>query len=221
VKKKFCLLLLVICVCLSPRPVQAGDLEEGIKAWFEFDFDRAVDLLKPLAESGNPDAQLYLAIMYHFGEGVAQDYGETVRWLTRASEQGHAEAQYNLGYIYLLGEIVPTDYPTAEHWLLKSAEGGYAATQHMLGVLYSHGECLPERDFYAGFPISRMKGNWKKIFPRDLVRAYAWLELAESQKFPHAKVFKENLAKLMAPEEIEAGQKLSRERSPRLPPQPE
>ncbi len=38
--------------------------------------------------------------MYDTGEGVTQDYRESVKWYRRAAEQGYDVAQYNLGLMY-------------------------------------------------------------------------------------------------------------------------
>ena len=62
--------------------------------------------LKRLAESGDADAQYNLGVMYAFGEGVAKDQVEAVKWYRKAAEQGDADAQYNLGVRYAKGEGV-------------------------------------------------------------------------------------------------------------------
>ena len=43
------------------------------------------------------DAQFHLGVMYHYGEGVPQDYGEATRWYWLAAQQDHPDAQYALG----------------------------------------------------------------------------------------------------------------------------
>ncbi len=53
---------------------------------------------------------------YDTGRGVAQDYGEAVRWYRRAAEQGDADAQSNLGFMYGNGRGVAQDYVQAHMW---------------------------------------------------------------------------------------------------------
>jgi hypothetical protein len=63
--------------------------------------------------------------MYDRGEGVAQDYGEAVKWYRLAAEQGEATAQSNLGAMYYDGgKGVPEDYVKAYAWCnLSGAQG--------------------------------------------------------------------------------------------------
>jgi hypothetical protein len=55
--------------------VFADPFEDGIAALERRDYTTALQLLRPLAENGNPDAQINLANMYFDGNGVPQDYG--------------------------------------------------------------------------------------------------------------------------------------------------
>ena len=41
--------------------------------------------------------------MYYNGEGVPQDYAESVKWYRLGAEQGDADAQNNLGFMYERG----------------------------------------------------------------------------------------------------------------------
>ena len=48
------------------------------------------------AKQGNVDDQYSLALKYHCGTGVPQDYKEAVKWYKRAAEKGDVDAQSNL-----------------------------------------------------------------------------------------------------------------------------
>jgi uncharacterized protein len=96
------------------------------------------DILKS-AQQGDPNAQVYLGLMYSTGDGVTQDYKEALKWLTKAAEQGIAAAQFNVGLIYTNGYGVPQDYREAIKWFRKAAEQGYAEAQNSLGVFYYKG----------------------------------------------------------------------------------
>ncbi len=47
-----------------------------------------IKTLRSSAESGDPDAQLALAVRYANGDGVKQSYGDALKWFSRAEAQG-------------------------------------------------------------------------------------------------------------------------------------
>ena len=94
----------------------AGTLEDGVEAVDRGDYATALRLLRPLAENGNPDAQINLGNMYFDGNGVPQDNAESVKWYLLAADQGSADAQITLGFLYEYGEAVPQDYVQAHKW---------------------------------------------------------------------------------------------------------
>ncbi|MDA7633237.1 sel1 repeat family protein [bacterium] len=89
------------------------------------------------AERGEADSQWLMGLHYNYGEGVPQDYKESVKWYRKAAEQGYAGAQYCLGVLYNQGEGVPQDYKESAKWYRKAAEQGYAGAQYGLGRLYN------------------------------------------------------------------------------------
>lgn len=66
--------------------------------------EEAAKYFEKAAEQGNAEAQFNLARMYYFGNGVKQDYAETVKWLEKAAEYDYWPAVYALGYCYILGK---------------------------------------------------------------------------------------------------------------------
>ena len=71
------------------------------------DYQKAIRLLKPLAEKRDFWAQFSLAEMYRKGEGTPQDDVKAVHWYSRSAEQGFTMAQTRLGLMYANGEGVP------------------------------------------------------------------------------------------------------------------
>ena len=65
------------------------DLSSGIAAFEAKHFSRAMQLLQPLAERGNPEAQHRVAIMYQNGLGVVPNPRAAYQWMHSAAEQGH------------------------------------------------------------------------------------------------------------------------------------
>ena len=79
-------------------------------------FSEDIQTLIRNAEGGDPKAQFNLGVAYYKGEGVPQDYAESMKWYRMAAEQGHAGAQCNLGTYYEDGQGVPQDYLLAYFW---------------------------------------------------------------------------------------------------------
>jgi len=109
-------------------PAVAGPLEEGVEAVVRGDYATALQLLRPLAEKGDPEAQINLGNMYFDGNGVPQDNGESVKWYLLAADQGSADAQIALGFLYEYGEAVPQDYVQAHKWFDLAGSGLYRDT---------------------------------------------------------------------------------------------
>lgn len=78
-------------------------------------------LQKAAAYAGSASAQFHLGVAYYHGDGVPQDYDESLRWYRLAAEQGYASAQFTLGGFYALGQIVPQDYILALMWMSLAA----------------------------------------------------------------------------------------------------
>ena len=87
--------------------------DEGVQAYERGDFAHAAEILRPIAEQGDVDAQSILGAMCAEGKGVPQDYDKAVRWYRKAADQGDVNAQYNLGNMYNDGQGVPQNYGEA------------------------------------------------------------------------------------------------------------
>ena len=77
-------------------------IKEGLDAYNNEDYDKALNILSPLAEEGNLEAQNTLGLINDEGSGVNQDYKEAVKWYRLAAEQGDAYGQFNLGLCTLM-----------------------------------------------------------------------------------------------------------------------
>ena len=142
--------VLTISVC-SVVPA-APNLESVKRAFEHTDYATALKEVKPLAEQGNPDAQLFLAKMYLKGQGVPKDPDRANNWFRQAAMKGNAESQFFLGAWYLLPH---RDITEGLKWMRLAAEEGNRDAQLLLGKAYLQGE-----------------------LPRDPVQADMWLRLA-------------------------------------------
>ncbi len=97
---------------------------EGLAAYDAGDFETAVEAWRPLAEAGNPEAQVSLAEIYLNGLGVAADPALGAALYRRAAEAGDPVAQLNLGDLYARGFGVARDPVEALVWLELAARQG-------------------------------------------------------------------------------------------------
>jgi TPR repeat protein len=105
---------------------QNSNLKEGLAAFEAKDYARAITILKPLAETGNPEAQCLMGNMYHLGLGLTHNLSEAVEWYKKSAEQGYSVASNNLAGIILAGAHgEPPNRGEAERWYQKAREHGF------------------------------------------------------------------------------------------------
>ena len=103
---------------------RAGPLEDAKAAAQRADYATELQILRPLADQGNAEAQNWVGWIYDQGKGVAKDYVEAKNWYRKAADQGNTDAQNNLGSMYHSGRGVPQDYAQAVAWYRQAAERG-------------------------------------------------------------------------------------------------
>lgn len=99
------------------------------------DFETAMSLFRAAAKDNYAYAQILIGYMYRYGEGVAPNGGEAVRWYRKAAEQGDMTAQYDLGLMYWEGKAVTKSDSQAKRWLRMSADQGNEGAQDTLEQL--------------------------------------------------------------------------------------
>ncbi|MFZ0930587.1 MAG: tetratricopeptide repeat protein [Syntrophobacteraceae bacterium] len=161
--------------------------DDGKAAYDRADTAKSCEELKPLAEQRLAELQIDLGVMYNFGLGEKQEYGEAVKFYRGEAELGNAGAQYHLGLMYARGRGVPQDSIEAAKWYRKAAEHGHAVAQHDLGVMYLDGEGVPQ----------------------DFVQAHMWLDLAAAQGDQRSQQLRDEVARKMTASEIAEAQRLA------------
>jgi len=68
------------------------------------------------AEQGDPQAETALGNNYEYGQWVAKDHAEALRWYRKAAEQGDLGARAILGEMYFDGNGVKRDFVEAAKW---------------------------------------------------------------------------------------------------------
>jgi TPR repeat protein len=120
------ILAVAAAFALGITQAHAGDLEDGLTAFAHGDYAIALKLLRPFAELKNASAQNTLGLIYAGGgTGVAQDFGEALKWYQRAANQGHGRSRANLGVMYYNGDGVPKDYVEAYMWFDLALAAGF------------------------------------------------------------------------------------------------
>jgi TPR repeat protein len=132
-----------------PGISSSGSFEDGVREIKAGNLQKAFEIIKPLAEQGDANAQGTLGVMYRDGKGVRRDDAEAVKWFRKAAEQGNITAQKGLGYMYDKGELFPQDDVKAAKWWRKAAEQGDANAQFVLGSYYSEGKGVTQDDTEA------------------------------------------------------------------------
>lgn len=180
-------LVLATALLMVGANAEAG-LREGVNALQNKNYAIALKEFKPLAESGNREAQFHLGSMYDDGLGVDKDEHQAVVLWRKSAEQGFKYAQATMGNLYYSGQNgVPQDYAQASLWFLKAAEQGNTTAQNTLGDLFLIGR---------GVPI-------------DIVQAYKWTSLAAEGDAKFAKGNLKNIEAKMSSAQIAQGHALA------------
>ncbi len=145
-----------------------------------------------LAEQGDSEAQLEVAMSYQEGKGTEKDFAAAQKWFLRSAEQGNASAAFWVGMGHTLGSGAERDPVLAVTWYKKAAYGGHAFAQQVLANQYTTGNGIE----------------------KDLAEAYALYNLAitmgENDGFGTVHFASKNLADLekeMTPADIEKGKR--------------
>lgn len=134
--KKYALL---VSFLLFSSSTQAGQLEDGTRAFNAGQYNQAMQAWLPLAEADNADAQYNMGLLYMKGLGVKKDHLTAIKWFKRAAHYGSQDAAYNLGVLYKAGEAFHPSNKNAVYWWKQAADAGHAESQYNMGVMSAYG----------------------------------------------------------------------------------
>jgi hypothetical protein len=175
-----------LCVALAVALPARADFEAGVAAARAGDHATALREWRPLAETGNRDAQFNLGLLYENGLGVAKDGARAAQWYRRAAERDDRTAQAYLGEMYAQGLGVARDDIEALSWYKRAAERGHAASQYNVGLFYATG---------------------RGIAPSD-VQAVAWITVAHENGAAKTELL-DTLRRHMSPSHLEEAKRLA------------
>lgn len=164
------------------QPVLA-DVKAGVDAWQQGDYDRAVAQWRPLAESGDADAQFNMGQAYKLGRGVKADMRTAMDWYRKAAAQGHARAEDNLGLLMFRDG----DRAGALPYLQQSAARGEPRAQYIVGTALFNGDLLS----------------------KDWVRAYALMTQASASGLAQATASLKQMDKYIPEDQRLQGRKMA------------
>jgi len=142
-------------ILLKPEYEETAATKQALteigSAMSQKDFSKAAEIARPLADSGNRDAQMALGYLFETGSGVKANDEESVYWYRKAAEQGNIQAEYNLGLAYEFGRGVTKNNFEAVRWYKQAAEHGHANSQNRLGIMYALGRGVDQNYTQAVF----------------------------------------------------------------------
>ncbi|MDH3273462.1 MAG: sel1 repeat family protein [Gammaproteobacteria bacterium] len=147
---------ILLALLHAPGLAVSADLQKGLTAFNEGDYETSLAECQPLADAGNAGAQFCVGRLYANGFGVAMDDALAIKWYALAADAGHAEAQFNLGVMYANGWGVDMNWDESARLYLSAAEQGFVPAQKALAYACGHGMGVT----------------------KDRVQAYAWYDIA-------------------------------------------
>ena len=103
-----------------------SNLSAGLAAFEAKNYVKAFELLMPIAEEGNAEAQCIIGSIYDLGLGIEINVLEAIKWYSKSAEQGYGVASNNLGTIYYSGkEGIVRNRAKASEWYQKAREQGF------------------------------------------------------------------------------------------------
>lgn len=139
----------VVCLlcAVMTLPAMASDVSDAVSAMRAGNYAEAYCVLKPYAESGDPEAQYNIGWMYMNGYGLMMNDRLALEWWQRASDQGYTEASFSIAMLYSQGEgQVERDMDKAvEHYLMAVEDGHEDANLIIRSMLARNDQAIQER----------------------------------------------------------------------------
>lgn len=86
-------------------PTQAvGPAQEALEAFRAGRLAKAVELARPLADKGNPDAGFLMGFAYETGQGIEGSRDKAIEYYRKAGEAGHKESVYRAALLLLASD---------------------------------------------------------------------------------------------------------------------
>ncbi|HEY7807491.1 MAG TPA: SPOR domain-containing protein [Croceibacterium sp.] len=137
-----------------------ADVKAGVEAWSRGDYAAAVHEWQGPAAVGDADAMFNLGQAYRLGRGVPQDSAKAEELYARAAAKGHLQAADTYGLML----FQDGRHQAALPYLKDAVRRGDPRAEYLLGIAQFNGDTVP----------------------KDWVRAYALVTLANQHSLPQA-----------------------------------
>lgn len=181
------------------------------------------------AAGGSTASMFHLGEMAENGEATPQNYKEAFSSYLQAAEMGHAEAARKVADMYSSGRGVDKDDVIAAKWLQIASERGDELSKIQFGQRLEEGRGI-EQDYKRAAALYRVVVPSKTPFLRtyaqflygnlfyqgkgvekDLIKAYAWFDLASESANTDARLNRSQLRETLAPTDLEKAKAMALE----------
>jgi TPR repeat protein len=176
----------------SPRNPDGG-MRERLRWRFGKFAPESLDL--ELAQAGDAQAQVRLALVYLNGYRMPWDPPAALAWLKLAAAQGNHDAYFELGRLYARGISVPKNPSEAIRWYRLAAASpnpGMVLPQFYLGCMHANGEGVIKNPEEAArwYLIAAERGHPRAMVflalaylhgdgvPQNSAAAHRWMHLS-------------------------------------------
>ena len=122
-----------------------GPAKPAMDAFQSGHYDKAIELAKPLAENGDPDALYLLGFAYESGKGVGASKEKAIEYYRKAIAAKHKDATYHLSFL-LLASDKEAEREEARQILETSIKDDPTVSARILGEAYLRGRLTPAPD---------------------------------------------------------------------------
>jgi SH3-like domain-containing protein len=148
---------------LLPLTAASDDFSDAVAAYANSDYEKAYQLWRPLAESGNLGAMFDLGVLYWEGQGTPRNRSLAIQWWQQAAQRNVAAAQYNLSLAYYLGAQIEQDTYKALTLARLAAEQDHDYATRVLPILEQDLAVPTEptdiRFAYSGASVGETRAN--------------------------------------------------------------
>jgi uncharacterized protein len=116
-----------------------ASIEQAMQAIDAQDFEKALALLAPLTDKGDPEALYLRGLLNESGKVRGGSPEHAAAWYVKAAQAGSAKAQNNLGAMYYDGRGVAQNLAQARLWYGRSAEQGNPQAQLNYALMLGQG----------------------------------------------------------------------------------
>ncbi len=171
-------LVAAVLIAAIAQPISAQSVKAGIDAWQHADYSAAIAIWRPLAESGDADAQFNLGQAYRLGRGVPINLAAAKTWFERAARTGHLDAQTTLGLLLFQNG----DQAQGLTWLKQAAEKGEPRALLVYGTALYNGDGVTQDRVLGYAYVSRAAAQGLAPAKETLAQLDGLMPAADRQK---------------------------------------